>query len=37
MNVIHVLAMLIITSLFVIPWAVVSSYSMEPTLEVGGI
>ncbi len=33
----HILTILIVTSLFVIPWAVVSSYSMEPTLEVGDL
>lgn len=33
----HVLTILIVASLFVIPWAVVSSYSMEPTLEVGDL
>ncbi len=32
-----VLITLIIASMFVIPWAVVSSYSMEPTLEVGDL
>ena len=37
MSTLHVLAMLIIASMFVIPWAVVSSYSMEPTLEVGDL
>ena len=31
------LIVLIIASSFVIPWAVVSSYSMEPTLEVGDL
>ncbi|WP_054856630.1 signal peptidase I [Vulcanisaeta sp. JCM 16159] len=33
----HLLIMLVVMSLFIIPWAVVSSYSMEPTLEVGDL
>jgi signal peptidase len=37
MGIEYVLTLLMIASLFVIPWAVVSSYSMEPTLEVGDL
>ncbi|MGC9152195.1 MAG: signal peptidase I [Vulcanisaeta sp.] len=36
MNIGHVL-LIILMSVFIIPWAVVSSYSMEPTLEVGDL